>query len=114
MGQACNSKFKVKRPNNPSIDTTGILFFDFNAYVETGDSQKWHFLVASTIGPLTVYCEIDEGQGWTVLLQRKVMDVGFGQYTWEQYKQGFGNITGESILRETHVLHLHFSPFSVI
>ena len=58
------------------------------------DNRYW---VAKTWPPVNVYCEMGSDLGWTVIMRRKKMDVSFNR-TWDEYKNGFGNMTGGYII----------------
>lgn len=51
--------------------------------------------MVSTIGPYNVFCDIHDDNGWTILMQREKMNVDFNR-TWEEYKEGFGDLKGMS------------------
>lgn len=59
------------------------------------DGQDWRYLIVSTVGPYNVYCDVRNDIGWTILMQREKMDVDFMR-TWEEYKEGFGDLRGTS------------------
>ncbi|XP_078587071.1 techylectin-5B-like [Branchiostoma floridae x Branchiostoma japonicum] len=44
--------------------------------------------------PFYVYCQIDNGEGWTVIQRRKDNTTDFYR-TWQEYKRGFGSPLGD-------------------
>ena len=57
-------------------------------------STPYKYWAVTTLDPLQVYCDIDDEVGWTVIMRRSDMDVSFDR-TWDEYKHGFGNISGK-------------------
>ena len=48
------------------------------------------------VDPFPVYCLVsEEGEGWTVILQRQYNDISFTR-TWAEYRDGFGNLQQNS------------------
>ncbi|XP_078589539.1 fibrinogen-like protein 1 [Branchiostoma floridae x Branchiostoma japonicum] len=45
--------------------------------------------------PLRVFCRVKAGLAWTVIQRRQDGSVDFYNRTWEDYRRGFGNLTGE-------------------
>ncbi|KAH3779248.1 fibroleukin-like [Dreissena polymorpha] len=54
---------------------------------------------------LEVYCEIDQGKAWLVIQRRKYGTVDFYR-SWEEYKTGFGNVSGDFWLGNEFLHHL--------
>ncbi|PIK51340.1 hypothetical protein BSL78_11777 [Apostichopus japonicus] len=52
-----------------------------------------------------VFCNMDDGGGWTVFQRRYDGSVDFNQY-WENYKHGFGSINGEFWLGNEKLYYL--------
>ncbi|CAH6777109.1 angiopoietin-4 [Phodopus roborovskii] len=62
--------------------------------------------VANMTRPLKVFCDMDtDGGGWTLIQRRQDGSTSF-QRTWEEYKEGFGNVAGEHWLGNEAVHHL--------
>ncbi|KAH3750994.1 fibroleukin-like [Dreissena polymorpha] len=54
---------------------------------------------------LEVYCEIDQGKAWVVIQRRRYGTVDFDR-SWEEYKNGFGNLTGDFWLGNEYIYHM--------
>ncbi|KAH3751638.1 techylectin-5B-like [Dreissena polymorpha] len=54
---------------------------------------------------LELYCEIDQGKVWVVIQRRKYGTVDFDR-SWEEYKNGFGNLTGDFWLGNEYIYHM--------
>ncbi|XP_005363233.1 angiopoietin-4 [Microtus ochrogaster] len=62
--------------------------------------------VANMTKPLKVFCDMEtDGGGWTLIQRRQDGSMSF-QKTWEEYKEGFGNVAREYWLGNEAVHHL--------
>ncbi|XP_028743286.1 angiopoietin-4 [Peromyscus leucopus] len=62
--------------------------------------------VANMTRPLKVFCDMEtDGGGWTLIQRRQDGSMSF-QRTWEEYKEGFGNVAREHWLGNEAVHHL--------
>ncbi|XP_035664240.1 uncharacterized protein LOC118407816 [Branchiostoma floridae] len=66
---------------------------DCSAIYASGNTTSGVYTLTSGV---QVYCDMDtvEGGGWTVIQRRQDGSVPFNR-TWEEYKRGFGNLSGE-------------------
>ncbi|XP_043944435.1 fibrinogen alpha chain-like isoform X2 [Protopterus annectens] len=81
---------------------------DCSSYYQQGERRSGIYPVIpdSKSGPFEVYCDMEtEGGGWTVLQVRRDGTVKFNT-TWDQYKKGFGSLTGEFWLGNDHIHNL--------
>ncbi|XP_051804014.1 angiopoietin-4 isoform X2 [Acanthochromis polyacanthus] len=68
-------------------------------------SGLYHIYIGNRTEPVQVYCDMEtSGGGWTVFQQRFNGSVDF-QRSWQEYKLGFGDVSGEHWLGN-EVLHL--------
>ncbi|CAH1224818.1 ANGPTL1 [Branchiostoma lanceolatum] len=66
---------------------------DCAAYHASGQTTSGVYTLSSGV---EVYCDMDTaGGGWTVIQRRQDGSVPFWNRTWEEYKQGFGDVNGE-------------------
>ena len=63
----------------------------------TTTSRK--YWVVNTVDALTVRCEIEDDVGWTLLMRRSNMDISFDK-NWTDYRNGFGNMTGNVLFSQ--------------
>lgn len=54
---------------------------------------------------IRVFCEHSNGGGWTVIQRRKSADIGFYR-TWNQYKVGFGDLSGSHYIGNAYISKL--------
>ncbi|KAI8488349.1 Fibrinogen- domains (FReDs) [Branchiostoma belcheri] len=68
---------------------------DCAAYRAAGHNTSGVYRLGSPLSGVTVYCDMDTaGGGWTVIQRRMDGSVPFNR-TWNEYKCGFGNLSGE-------------------
>ena len=54
-------------------------------------------------GPVSVYCDmISRGGGWTLFHRREDGSVNFNR-TWDEYREGFGDLNGDHWLGNKHI-----------
>ncbi|KAM4024764.1 fibrinogen-like protein 1-like protein isoform 2-T2 [Anomaloglossus baeobatrachus] len=66
--------------------------------------------------PMVVYCDLSpEGAGWTFLQRNSLQgSMAFGSHTWEQYRNGFGDLAADHWLGNDLIHHLtKHGPFTV-
>ena len=64
-------------------------------YLETGCNTSGVYTVnPDDKGEFQVYCEMKQGEAWTVLQRRQDGSIDFYQ-DWQKYENGFGNLSGE-------------------
>ncbi|NXO66380.1 FCN2 protein, partial [Phainopepla nitens] len=80
---------EIKHGRNCPIDCASIYY---NGLRRSGI----YSILPSVRGvPIEVLCEMDtEGGGWTVIQRRQDGSVDFNR-TWNEYKEGFGDLNGE-------------------
>ncbi|XP_028455275.1 angiopoietin-related protein 6 isoform X3 [Perca flavescens] len=94
------SSFPVTKTPGPWRDCQHVL--------ESGETTSGIYLLRpqSANRLLQAWCEQSQAQGgWTVIQRRQDGSVNFFR-TWEQYKQGFGNLDGEYWLGLEHLYWL--------
>ncbi|XP_044141947.1 fibrinogen-like protein 1 [Bufo gargarizans] len=108
------SKLAKSRIENVQIPpTSGNLIVhdgDCSAVFERGKKQSGYYRVqpAPQTEPFTVYCDMSDGGGWTVIQRRSNGKVSFNR-NWKEYKEGFGlfkNRNDEHWLGNDHIYHL--------
>ncbi|XP_067939153.1 angiopoietin-related protein 2-like [Watersipora subatra] len=70
---------------------------DCQEHYERGATTSGAYLIdpsTNSVKPFPVWCDFLDGHGWTVFQKRFDGSVEFYQY-WLNYKEGFGNMTGE-------------------
>ncbi|XP_075711188.1 fibroleukin [Rhinoderma darwinii] len=89
----CSNNCQLKEPL-PSIE---FIFKDCSDYYKMGKRLNGIYRVMPDPKNKTyeVYCDMDSmGGGWTVVQRRKDGTMSFNR-TWDEYKNGFGNLSGE-------------------
>ncbi|KAI8486975.1 Fibrinogen- domains (FReDs) [Branchiostoma belcheri] len=82
---------------------------DCAAYKAAGLTTSGVYTLGPPLSGVKVYCDMDTADGgWTVIQRRQDGSVDFNR-TWEGYKRGFGNKTGEYWLgnENIHLLTAH-------
>ncbi|KAL1785388.1 angiopoietin-4 [Sigmodon hispidus] len=80
-----------------SLKTPKQLFQDCAEIKRSGanTSGVYTIRVANMTRPLKVFCDMEtDGGGWTLIQRRQDGSMSF-QRTWEEYKEGFGNVARE-------------------
>ncbi|XP_029893561.1 angiopoietin-related protein 7-like isoform X2 [Aquila chrysaetos chrysaetos] len=80
---------EVKHARNCPIDCASVYY--------NGLRRSGVYSIMPSVGgmPIEVLCEMDtEGGGWTVIQRRQDGSVDFNR-TWNEYKEGFGDLNGE-------------------
>nr|XP_025957791.1 angiopoietin-related protein 7-like [Dromaius novaehollandiae] len=80
---------EVKHARNCPIDCASVYY--------NGLRRSGIYSIMPSVGgmPIEVLCEMDtEGGGWTVIQKRQDGSVDFNR-TWNEYKEGFGDLNGE-------------------
>ncbi|PKU32641.1 angiopoietin-related protein 7-like [Limosa lapponica baueri] len=80
---------EVKHGRNCPIDCASVYY--------NGLRRSGVYSIMPSVGgmPIEVLCEMDtEGGGWTVIQRRQDGSVDFNR-TWNEYKEGFGDLNGE-------------------
>ncbi|XP_035667950.1 ryncolin-1-like [Branchiostoma floridae] len=85
---------------HPDIDCSAI----FSRLKGAASSGVYLIRPAGANQSVPAYCRMEGGQGWTVLLRRQDGSEDFYR-TWDDYKRGFGNLTGEFWLGND-IIHL--------
>uniref|UniRef100_A0A672G0Q7 Angiopoietin-like 6 n=1 Tax=Salarias fasciatus TaxID=181472 RepID=A0A672G0Q7_SALFA len=108
-------KLWVNRPKSISFMSLGCILSvnagpwrDCQHVLESGETTSGIYLLRlqSANRLLQAWCEQSRAQGgWTVIQRRQDGSVNFFR-TWEQYKQGFGNLDGEYWLGLEHLYWL--------
>nr|XP_038033254.1 fibrinogen-like protein 1 [Anas platyrhynchos] len=80
---------EMKHARNCPIDCASVYY--------NGLRRSGVYSIMPSVGgmPIEVLCEMDtEGGGWTVIQRRQDGSVDFNR-TWNEYKEGFGDLSGE-------------------
>ncbi|XP_005072586.1 angiopoietin-4 isoform X2 [Mesocricetus auratus] len=91
-----------------TLKTPKQLFQDCAEIKRSGANASgiYTIRVANMTRPLKVFCDMEtDGGGWTLIQRRQDGSMSF-QRTWEEYKEGFGNVAGELWLGNEAVHHL--------
>ncbi|XP_007890996.1 fibrinogen-like protein 1 [Callorhinchus milii] len=86
------------------------LFADCAEIYNSGNKRNGFYRIQPLAAPtsFSVYCDMTEGGGWTVIQRRNDGSVNFDR-VWAEYKQGFGNFqsaTGEYWLGNDNLHYL--------
>ncbi|XP_078681328.1 uncharacterized protein LOC144916168 [Branchiostoma floridae x Branchiostoma belcheri] len=82
-------------PTTPQATTVLPTEEDCAAYKAAGHTTSGVYTLGPPLSGVKVYCDMDTADGgWTVIQRRQDGSVDFNR-TWEGYKRGFGNKTGE-------------------
>ncbi|XP_076876079.1 fibrinogen like 1B isoform X1 [Brachyhypopomus gauderio] len=89
------SKNQTSRPVSSLPSTGGNLLVHDRDCSELFDRLRpesgfYRIKPKQTIEPFLVYCDMEDGGGWTVVQKRRNGKVDFNRH-WEDYKNGFGN-----------------------
>ncbi|XP_077129387.1 fibrinogen-like protein 1-like protein isoform X1 [Ranitomeya variabilis] len=86
------------------------------AYLNMRRTSGLYVLWPKASPPMVAYCDLSpEGAGWTFLQRNSLQDsMSFGSHNWDQYRNGFGDLTGDHWLGNDLIHHLtKHSPFTV-
>ncbi|KAM4621405.1 fibrinogen-like protein 1 [Polymixia lowei] len=85
---------KDKPPPDQTEDTQ---YEDCSQVFSSGSSSSGFYGIKpnGSPAPITVYCDMTEGGGWTVIQRRKDGTEQFNR-SWAEYKDGFGDMQSES------------------
>ncbi|XP_063775542.1 fibrinogen-like protein 1 [Pseudophryne corroboree] len=87
----------LELPHSAGGNKTRSCQTDCSALYHNGISASGVYALLPSSGriPTDVFCDMDtEGGGWTVIQRRQDGAVNFNR-TWNEYKEGFGNVNGE-------------------
>ncbi|XP_038068684.1 angiopoietin-2-like [Patiria miniata] len=81
----------------PVVSTTpepSMLPADCQGIVDAGQNTSGVYTIRHKHKNMQVYCRMESGKGYTVFQRRLDGSVSFNR-TWQEYAEGFGNLTGE-------------------
>ncbi|XP_038068685.1 uncharacterized protein LOC119738039 [Patiria miniata] len=81
----------------PVVSTTpepSMLPADCQGIVDAGQNTSGVYTIRHKHQNMQVYCRMESGKGYTVFQRRLDGSVSFNR-TWQEYADGFGNLTGE-------------------
>ncbi|XP_078576488.1 uncharacterized protein LOC144862096 [Branchiostoma floridae x Branchiostoma japonicum] len=91
----CNASSQITMSTVRPQTTEDPILEDCAAYLAAGQTTSGVYTLDLSSNSVEAYCDMDnEGGGWTVIQRRQDGSVPFNR-TWEEYKLGFGNLSGE-------------------
>ncbi|XP_077996310.1 fibrinogen-like protein 1 [Glandiceps talaboti] len=93
------------RYNNREKDLKNLR--DCQDVRNAGAVAKGEYVIWPVISPysMRVYCEMDDNKGWTVIQRRLDGSVDFDRF-WQDYRDGFGDLSGEHWLGNDNIYYL--------
>ncbi|XP_019646432.1 PREDICTED: fibroleukin-like [Branchiostoma belcheri] len=92
---ACEKLIPVTEETSPTESTGPVIEGDCAEYYSSGRTTSGVYRIGLLPGHVDAYCDMDTAGGsWTLIQRRQDGSVPFNR-TWEEYKHGFGNKSGE-------------------